>query len=66
MKKTLISQCSTKANEHLFFSLVILVASFPFVADHGASGGITKGKIKILRDSKAFKTASLMRSLLNI
>ena len=36
----------TKANEHLFFSLVILVTSFPFVADHGASGGITKDKIK--------------------
>ena len=34
----------TKANEHLFFSLVILVTSF--VADHGASGGITKDKIK--------------------
>ena len=46
MKKHLIFHNVTEANEHLSFSLVILVTSFPFVADHGASGGITKGKIK--------------------
>ena len=46
MKKHLIFHNVTEANEHLSFSLVILVTSFPSVADHGASGEITKGKIK--------------------
>lgn len=46
MKKHLMYHNVTKANEHLLFSLVILVTFFPFVTDHDASGGITKGKIK--------------------